>query len=231
VAISIVPIINLPGISAGQMVLSGQVLSKISLGEITKWNDRAIKALNPRLNLPATAILTVHRADGSGTTFNFANYLSKVNPDWASKVGADTAIEWPNGVGGKGNAGVAADVQQTVGTIGYVEYAFAMQSKLVCTDTINAAGKHVNPSMEAFPARGLQRRLLQGAGLLRNPDQPAWRGELADHCCHLHADACGLSRRQEQGGAEVPRLGAEERSGRRQEARLCADAQQRRQAD
>jgi phosphate transport system substrate-binding protein len=148
--ISIVPIINLPGVAAGQMVLDGKTLSKIFLGEITKWNDPAIKSLNPKLNLPATAILTVHRADGSGTTFNFANYLGKVNPDWASKIGADTAIDWPNGVGGKGSAGVAADVQQTVGSIGYVEYAYAMQSKLVYTDMINAAGKRVAPSMEAF---------------------------------------------------------------------------------
>jgi len=152
VVISIVPIINLPGVSSGQMVLSGQVLSKIYLGEIVKWDDPAIKALNPKLKLPSTAILTVHRADGSGTTFNFANYLSKVNPEWASKVGADTAIDWPNGVGGKGNAGVAADVQQTVGSIGYVEYAYAMQSKLVFTDMINAAGKRVHPSLESFQA-------------------------------------------------------------------------------
>jgi phosphate transport system substrate-binding protein len=130
VVISIVPIINLPGIAPGQMVLSGPVLAKIFLGEITKWNDPAIKALNPKLNLPGTAILTVHRADGSGTTFNFANYLGKVSPDWASKV--------------------AADVQQTAGSIGYVEYAYAMQSKLVFTDMINAAGKRVHPSTEAF---------------------------------------------------------------------------------
>jgi phosphate transport system substrate-binding protein len=150
VVISIVPIINLPGVTAGQMVLDGKTLSKIFLGEITKWNDPAIKALNPKLNLPTTAILTVHRADGSGTTFNFANYLGKVNPDWASKVGADTAIDWPNGVGGKGNAGVAADVQQTAGSIGYVEYAYAMQSKLVYVDMMNAAGKRVAPAMEAF---------------------------------------------------------------------------------
>jgi phosphate transport system substrate-binding protein len=150
VIISIVPIVNLPGIKSGDMVLSGAVLSKIYLGQIAKWNDPAIKALNPKLNLPDTAILTVHRADGSGTTFNFANYLGKVNPEWASKVGADTAVEWPNGVGGKGNAGVAASVQQTAGSIGYVEYAYAMQSKLVYTDMINAAGKRVHPSMEAF---------------------------------------------------------------------------------
>jgi len=150
VIISIVPIVNLPGIKSGDMVLSGAVLSKIYLGQITKWNDPEIKALNPKLNLPSTAILTVHRADGSGTTFNFANYLSKVSPEWASKVGADTAIEWPNGVGGKGNAGVAASVQQTSGSIGYVEYAYAIQSKLVYTDMTNAAGKRVRPSLEAF---------------------------------------------------------------------------------
>lgn len=152
VVISIVPIINLPGIKSGEMVLSGQVLSKIYLGQITKWNDPAIKALNPKLNLPSSAILVVHRADGSGTTFNFTNYLGKVNPEWASKVGADTSIDWPSGIGGKGNAGVAADVQQTQGSIGYVEYAYAMQSKLVYTDMINAAGKRVHPSMEAFQA-------------------------------------------------------------------------------
>ena len=152
VVISIVPIVNLPGIAPGQMVLNGQVLSKIYLGQITKWNDPAIKALNPRLNLPATAILPVHRADGSGTTFNFTNYLGKVNPEWQSKVGADTSVEWPGGVGGKGNAGVAADVQQTAGAIGYVEYAYAMQSKLVYTDMINAAGQRVHPTMESFQA-------------------------------------------------------------------------------
>jgi phosphate transport system substrate-binding protein len=150
VVISIVPIVNLPGIKPGDMVLNGQVLSKIFLGQITKWNDPAIKALNPKLSLPGTTILTVHRSDGSGTTFNFANYLGKVNPEWASKVGADTSIEWPNGVGGKGNAGVAANVQQAAGSIGYVEYAYATQSKLVYTDMINAAGKRVKPTMEAF---------------------------------------------------------------------------------
>ena len=118
VVISIVPVVHLPNIAAGQMVLNGEVLSKIYLGQISKWNDPAIKALNPKLNLPATAILTVHRSDGSGTTFNFTNYLGKVNPEWQSKVGADTAVSWPGGIGGKGNAGVAASVQQTVGSIG-----------------------------------------------------------------------------------------------------------------
>ena len=150
VVISIVPVVHLPGIQAGQMVLNGSLLSKIYLGQITKWNDPAIKALNPGLNLPAVAILTVHRSDGSGTTFNFTNYLGKVNPEWQSKVGADTAVSWPGGIGGKGNAGVAASVQQTMGSIGYVEYAYAKQSNLVYTDMINAAGKRVKPTMEAF---------------------------------------------------------------------------------
>jgi len=152
VVISIVPVVHLPGIQAGQMVLNGTVLSKIYLGQIAKWNDPAIKALNPGLSLPGTAILTVHRSDGSGTTFNFTNYLGKVNPEWQSKVGADTAVSWPGGIGGKGNAGVAASVQQTMGSIGYVEYAYAKQSNLVYTDMVNAAGKRVKPTMDAFQA-------------------------------------------------------------------------------
>lgn len=150
VVISIVPIVNLPGIKSGELVLNGNVLARIFLGQIKRWDDPAIKAINPSVSLPATAILVVHRADGSGTTFNFADYLSKVNPDWAKSVGADTSIEWPVGVGGKGNAGVAATVQQAAGSIGYVEYAYARQSSLVWTDMVNKAGKRVQPTMTAF---------------------------------------------------------------------------------
>jgi phosphate transport system substrate-binding protein len=150
VVISIVPVVHLPGIAAGQLVLDGKTLADIYLGKITKWNDPAIKGLNPRAPLPNMAILVVHRSDGSGTTFNFADFLSKVSPDWKSRVGADTSIDWPVGVGGKGNAGVAGTVQQTVGSIGYVEYAYAVQNKLVHTDMINAAGQRVQPTMEAF---------------------------------------------------------------------------------
>lgn len=150
VVISIVPVVHLQGVTPGQMVLDGPTLSKIFLGQITKWDDAAIKKLNPKLKLPSTAILTVHRSDGSGTTFNFTNYLGKVNPEWQSKVGADTAVSWPGGIGGKGNAGVAASVQQTNGSIGYVEYAYAEQSNLVWTDMVNAAGKRVAPTMDAF---------------------------------------------------------------------------------
>jgi phosphate transport system substrate-binding protein len=152
VIISIVPVVHLPGIKPGQMVLDGKVLSRIYLGQIRKWNDPAIKALNPQVNLPNMAILTVHRSDGSGTTFNFTNYLGKASPEWASKVGSDTAVSWPGGVGGKGNAGVAASVSQLVGSIGYVEYAYAKQANLVWTDMINAAGRRVKPTIQAFQA-------------------------------------------------------------------------------
>ena len=130
VVISIVPVVNLPGINSGQLVIDGPTLADIYLGKITKWNDPAIKRLNPNAPLPNMAILVVHRSDGSGTTFNFTNYLGKVSPEWKSKVGSDTAVEWPTGIGGKGNAGVAGSVQQTVGSIGYVEYAYAKQNNL-----------------------------------------------------------------------------------------------------
>ena len=152
VVISIVPVLHLPGIKPGQMVLDGKVLADIYLGKITKWNDPIIHSLNPRVPLPNMAILTVHRSDGSGTTFNFTDYLSKMSPDWKNNVGSDTSVSWPNGIGGKGNAGVAASVAQTVGSIGYVEYAYAMQNNLIYTDMINSAGKRVAPTMEAFQA-------------------------------------------------------------------------------
>ncbi len=152
VVISIVPVVHLPGVQAGQLVLDGVTLSKIFLGQIKKWNDPAIAKLNPKVPLPNMSILTVHRSDGSGTTFNFTNYLGKVNPEWQSKVGADTAVSWPGGIGGKGNAGVAASVQQTVGSIGYVEYAYAKQSNLVHVDMINAAGQRVKPTLQSFQA-------------------------------------------------------------------------------
>ncbi len=150
VVISIVPVVHLPGIKAGELVLDGPTLAKIYLGEIKKWNDPAIKKLNPRVPLPNMSILVVHRSDGSGTTFNFTNNVGKVVAEWQSKVGSDTAVSWPVGIGGKGNAGVAASVDQTVGSIGYVEYAYVMQSKLVYTDMINADGKRVTPTMAGF---------------------------------------------------------------------------------
>jgi len=152
VIISIVPVVNVPGVQAGQLVIDGKTLAKIYMGEITKWNDPALKALNPKANLPDMAITVVHRSDGSGTTFNFTNYLGKADPYWQTKVGSDTSVEWPVGLGGKGNAGVAAYVQQTQGAIGYVEFAYAIQNHMVHMDMINADGKRVKPTMDAFQA-------------------------------------------------------------------------------
>jgi phosphate transport system substrate-binding protein len=152
VIISIVPVVHVPGIQAGQLVLDGKTLADIYLGHITAWNDPAIKKLNPKLNLPSSAIIVVHRSDGSGTTFNFTNYLGKVSPYWKTNVGSDTSVSWPVGIGGKGNEGVAGNVQQTAGTIGYVEYAYAMQNKLTYVDMVDAAGKRVAPSMSSFQA-------------------------------------------------------------------------------
>jgi phosphate transport system substrate-binding protein len=149
---AIVPVVNLEGVKAGDMVFDGPTLADIYLGKITKWDDPAIKKLNPNVKLPSEAISVVHRADGSGTTFNFTNYLSKVSPDWKSKVGEGTAVEWPTGVGAKGNEGVSGNIGQTKNSIGYVEYAYAKQNKLTHTAMINQAGKKVEPTTETFQA-------------------------------------------------------------------------------
>jgi len=148
----IVPIVNIDGIKPGDLVLDGKTLAGLFMGKITSWDDPAIKALNPSLTLPAAAVVIAHRSDGSGTTFNFANYLSKESQDWADNVGADTAIEWPVGVGAKGNEGVANTVKQTAGSIGYVEYAYAKQKTLSYAKLINAAGKTVDPNLDSFAA-------------------------------------------------------------------------------
>jgi len=133
-------------------VFDGATLADIYLGKITKWDDPAIKKLNPNVQLPSAAIAVVHRADGSGTTFNFTNYLSKASPDWASKVGEGTAVEWPAGVGAKGNEGVSGNIIQAKNSIGYVEYAYAKQNKLTYAAMVNKAGKTVQPTVEAFQA-------------------------------------------------------------------------------
>jgi phosphate transport system substrate-binding protein len=148
----VVPVINIKGINPGQMRMNGQVLGDIFLGKIAKWNDPAIKALNPSLNLPDVAIAPVRRADGSGTTFIFTNYLSKVNAEWKSKVGEGTAVNWPTGTGGKGNEGVSAFVQRLDNSIGYVEYAYAKQNKMSHILIGNKEGKFVAPDDEAFKA-------------------------------------------------------------------------------
>ncbi|HWE79486.1 MAG TPA: phosphate ABC transporter substrate-binding protein PstS [Pseudolabrys sp.] len=149
---AVVPVVNLDGIKPGELTLDGPTLAKIYMGEIKKWDDPAIKKLNPAVKLPSNAIAVVHRSDGSGTTFIWTNYLSKVSPDWKSKVGVNTAVEWPVGIGAKGNEGVANNTAQTKGSIGYVEYAYAKQNKMTYTHMINQAGKSVAPTSEAFQA-------------------------------------------------------------------------------
>ena len=152
VILGVVPVINVKGIAAGQLRLSGQVLGDIYLGKIAKWNDPAIKALNPSLALPDAAIAPVRRADGSGTSFLFTNYLSKVNAEWKSKVGEGSAVNWPVGAGGKGNEGVAAFVSRLPNSIGYVEFTYVKQSKLSYVTLQNAAGNFVAPDDAAFKA-------------------------------------------------------------------------------
>ena len=148
----IVPVVNLDGVKPGDITFDGPTLAKIFLGEIKTWNDPAIAKLNPTLKLPSAAISVVHRSDGSGTTFNFTDYLSKVSADWKSKVGEETAVEWPVGIGAKGNEGVANNVQQTKNSIGYVESAYAKQNKLTYGDMVNHEGKAVAPDAASFQA-------------------------------------------------------------------------------
>ena len=148
----VVPVVNIQGITPGQMKLTGQVLADIYLGKIAKWNDKAIAELNPGLNLPAVDIAVVRRADGSGTTFLFTNYLSKVSEDWKAKVGEGTAVQWPTGMGGKGNEGVSAFLQRIPSSIGYVEYAYAKQNRLSHVLLKNAAGNFVAPDDVTFKA-------------------------------------------------------------------------------
>ena len=147
-----VPVVNLDGIKPGELVLDGPALADIYLGKIKTWDDAAIKKLNPEAKLTSQAIVVVRRSDGSGTTFIWTDYLSKVSAEWKSKVGASTAVEWPVGIGAKGNEGVANNVQQTKGAIGYVEFAYAKQNKMSHTRVINKAGKAVEPSLVTFQA-------------------------------------------------------------------------------
>ena len=148
----VVPVVNIAGVTPGQLKLTGEVIADIFLGKIVKWNEPAIKALNPNLNLPDAAIAPVRRSDGSGTTFLVTNYLSKVSADWKAKVGDGTAVNWPTGAGGKGNEGVAAFVSRLPNSIGYVEYAYVKQNKMVFAQVKNAAGNYVSPDDSAFKA-------------------------------------------------------------------------------
>jgi phosphate transport system substrate-binding protein len=173
-----VPVLNLEGVKAGELVIDGPTLAKIFMGEIKNWDDAAIKKLNASAKLPNQAIAVVHRSDGSGTTYNFAYYLSDVSPEWKSKVGFNTSVEWPVGIGAKGNEGVANNVAQTKGSIGYVEYAYALQNKLTYTKMVNKAGKTVSPTSEAFQAAAANANWKSQPGygviLANQPGDQSW---------------------------------------------------------
>jgi len=174
----VVPVINLANIAPGQIKLNGTVLADIYLGKIKKWNDPAIVALNKDAKLADEAITVVHRSDGSGTTFIFTNYLSKVSPDWKSKVGENTSVSWPAGVGGKGNEGVASYVKQIKGSIGYVEFAYALQSKMTYTQLQNREGQFVKPVEESFKAAAANAHWDKAPGfyeiLTDEPGKASW---------------------------------------------------------
>jgi phosphate transport system substrate-binding protein len=175
---AIVPVVNLDGIKPGELVFSGQILGDIYLGKITKWDDPAIAKLNPNVKLPSTAITVVRRSDGSGTTFNFTDYPSKANAEWKTKVGSGTAVEWPVGVGAKGNEGMAGNIGQTKNSIGYVEYAYAKQNKLTYTALVNKAGKTVQPTIAAFQAAASNADWSKAPGyyviLTDQPGETSW---------------------------------------------------------
>jgi phosphate transport system substrate-binding protein len=174
----IVPVVNLEGVKPGDLTLDGPTLAKIFLGEIKSWDDPAIAKLNANVKLPKQAIAIVHRSDGSGTTYNFACYLGDVSPEWKSKVGVNTALEWPVGIGAKGNEGVANNVANTKGAIGYVEYAYAKQNKLTYTKMINKAGKTVLPTSAAFQAAAANADWKSQPGfgviLANQPGEASW---------------------------------------------------------
>ncbi|CAN5272931.1 phosphate ABC transporter substrate-binding protein PstS [soil metagenome] len=174
----VAPVVNLAGVGPGQLKITGPVLASIYLGDIKKWNDPQIAALNPGVNLPGTPITVVHRSDGSGTSFVFTSYLSKLSPGWAGRVGANDSVEWPAGQGGKGNDGVAAIVKQTPGSIGYVEYAFAKQNKMATLQMQNRAGRFVQPVAANFAAAAARADWAHAPGyyllLLDQPGENAW---------------------------------------------------------
>jgi phosphate transport system substrate-binding protein len=197
---AIVPVVNLEGIKPGELVFDGETLAKIYLGTITKWDDPAIAKLNPKLKLPTDAITVVRRSDGSGTTFNFTDYLSKASAEWKSKVGSGTAVEWPAGVGAKGNEGVAGNISQTRNAIGYVEYAYAKQNKLTYTAMINSAGKTVQPTVAAFQAAASSADWAKAPGyyliLTNQPGEASWPITAATFIL-MHKDATDKAASQE----------------------------------
>ena len=174
----VVPVVNVDGIKPGEIVLDGGTIGKIYLGEIKSWDDAAIKKLNPNVKLPAQAIAPVYRSDGSGTTFLFTDYLSKVSPEFKSKVGSATSVKWPIGIGGKGNEGVAATVSQSKGALGYVEFAYAKTNKMSHANMINKAGKTVAPQLASFQAAAANAdwKSVPGFGVIltEQPGDASW---------------------------------------------------------
>jgi phosphate transport system substrate-binding protein len=175
---AIVPVVNLEGIKPGELVLDGPTIAKIFLAEIKSWDDPAIQKLNAGVKLPKQPIVVVHRSDGSGTTYNFVYYLSDVSADWKTKVGVNTSVEWPAGIGAKGNEGVANNVANTKGSIGYVEYAYAKQNKLTHTKMINKDGKVVAPDSSSFQAAAANAdwnsKPGYGVVLANQPGEKSW---------------------------------------------------------
>lgn len=174
----VIPVVNVPGVAANQMKLTPEALSDIYLGKITKWNDPAVAASNPGMNLPDKLISVVRRSDGSGTSFLFTNYLSKVNKEWSEKVGFNTSVSWPVGLGGKGNEGVANYVKQIENSIGYVELAYALQNKMATVSLKNKAGKFVEPSLDSFAAAAANADWAHAPGnylvLTDQPGEKSW---------------------------------------------------------
>ena len=175
---AIVVVVNLEGVKPGEFIIDGPTLADVFLGKITRWDHASIKKLNPAVKLPSATIAVVRRSDGSGTTFNFTDYLSKVSPEWKSKIGASTAVEWPVGVGARGNEGVASNVGQTRNSIGYVEYAYAKQNKLTFTGLVNKAGKTVQPTVASFQAAAANADWANSPGyyqiLTDQPGEQSW---------------------------------------------------------
>ncbi len=195
----VVPVVNLDGIAPGQLKLNADVIAAIHLGKITKWNDAAITALNAGVNLPATNITVVHRADGSGTTFLWTDYLSKANAEFAKVVGAGTAVKWPTGVGGKGNEGVAANIQRVKGAFGYVEYAYAKKNKIAHTQLKNRDGEFVQPDDETFKAAAANGDWANTPGmavlLTNQPGKNSWPATGASFILMHKSQADGLTGR------------------------------------
>jgi phosphate transport system substrate-binding protein len=195
----VVPVMNLDGIAPGQLKLTSDVISAIHLGKITKWNAPEITALNPNANLPALAITVVHRADGSGTTFLWTDYLSKANADFKATVGSGTAVKWPTGVGGKGNEGVAANVQRIKGAFGYVEYAYAKKNKIVYAQLKNMDGQFVLPDDESFKAAAANGDWSSAPGmylvLTNQPGKASWPATGASFIIMHKSQADGLTGR------------------------------------